>query len=1070
MAEAAYVTLKKFPTQSTNIFPIANSKLGGQFLTEFNMKSRESVATDSNVKYTIGPSFVHSYEDYQVSSVAGSDTRLEIAPGRGVIDGHFVELLTPIEIDMTEVNAGRTTPLSGNLAIGLKIVYSTVATIAGTIEVEYPIDENNSDQGIYRGVQVVIGPATGSKKLNTPSDVPTNQSKVTAHLILATFNYNSGNGFIDPDTIENNPDKIRSVDASRLFNLEQELGDRYVKNPNNADSSGLYGFASRRKSTSDATPVFGLERFDNCLFEWRNMNTDSVEEGLQDTDPAGTDRSRGKAGAKFISDDSGLYLNVPAKQGYILVNGQQKFRPNLNVPLPEADYVSGSYGVVGPVYTKNIKAINSKLNGFYHLVNGKQRAYVDVLIDREDLPAISPLFSIGDYVTVREDQTPINVDSFEGTGYPSTIYPIIPGKVVSVAYGGIESSSASKLIRDVLDGVCLAEITSDADSCPFEIDEDRLTASNKNYDGTFDEDGNPHYTLTTITPDDVARYFKLSEESYRGVPAVDVSVVEADSAYRTALGNYATKKLAAAEKYINYSVAKTNYETKCEEYGSRPSAQQQAELDELKASMDRQYALYISARDAFDESTMYLMSLRQGHDYFLYTIQTKNKQSDVIASVSVVFIVTASGDHEYGGPLWLSGPIYPATDEMVGGFQDVDHSILGKGYVHIDDEHHLVLNDFSMLMGDILALQLAQGFSVPSGLDPEVVQQELDEYGNDRVAFPKYEVLDQIVSSSQLTDDAGIPSYKIEIHLSLPHVEEGETATINLHNIDSRFGTYIHLYIEGDAESNTILNISDCQKIRIDSNISGTPTINLNNSCLYYDYSVMNKLNRIYGLSLWYERFSADDPRIHVEGLTVYSDVRVRSDSDENVGRKYDTDTNKVNTNDLYYGYNLESITFSKYGEIIGAGISICNATTANLLATESTIEGFLYKEFVLPQNTTDLQYPINKVKNVIKIDGSFTTVYKPSGSSKYICIDTIFTANINVANKVKEVAAGRIGIHYLGKFVTMSLPDASTLAYTQLSDDDVRKYGHSDVTTLHEGVSTKSYHTFRGSSSNNID
>lgn len=1053
MVETAYAILKKFPTQSTNIFPIANSRLGGQLLTEFNLKSRESVATDSNVKYTIGPSFVHSLEDYQVSPVAGSDTRLEIAPGRGVIDGHFVELLAPIEVDMTDVNANRTTPLSGNLAIGLKIAYSTIATMAGTIEAEQPVDSNTAETNVYAGVQVVIGPSEGANKLNTPSEVPEDPSKVTVHLLLATFNYNSGNGFIDPSTVENNTDKIRSVDASRLFNLEQELGGRYVENPDTADSSGLYGFASRRKSDSDATPVFGLERFDNCLFEWRNMNTDSVEEGLLDEDPSGTDRSRGKAGAEFVQNASGLYLNVPAKQGYILVNGQQKFRPNLNVPLPEANYVSGSYGVVGPTYTKNVKAINTRINEFYHLVNGKQRAYVDVLIDREDLPRITKSFRVGDYVVVREDQTPTGLDTFEGTGYPSTLYPVVPGIVKSAKYIGKNKISDDTFLVDAIDGTCISTIVSTFEKAPFVEGADGTL---KQFYGEFDDNGEPIYgEHDDITDTYMNEFLGIDKSELRGEPMLDEDLIDHDAVDRA--------QDAVASSMAIYVVAFMTYTAKRSQYILDPTEAKKAAMEEAERAKN-------AAKQSLHDAQLAYFSLIGLKDYILYRVEKLNEDSEVTSSTTYVFAVKEASSFAYGGPVWLSGPTYPATEDSIGGFQSVNPSILGKGYVHIDDENHLVLNDFSMLMGDILALQLAQGFSIPSGLDPQVVQQELDEYGNDRVAFPKYEVLDQIVSSTALTDDGGIPSYKIEIHLSLPHVEEGQTATINLHNIDSRFGTYIHLYIEGDAESNTILNISDCQKIRIDSNISGTPTINLNNSCLYYDYSVMNRLNRMYGLSLWYERFSADDPRIHVEGLTVYSDVRVRSDSDENVGRRYDTDTNRVNTNDLYYGYNIESVTFSRYGEIIGAGISICNATTANLLASESTIEGFLYKEFVLPQNTTDLQYPVNKVKNVIKIDGSFTTVYKPSSSSKYICIDTIFTANINAVNKVKEVAAGRIGIHYLGKFVTMSLPDASTLAYTQLSDDDVRTYGHSDVTTLHEGVSTKSYHTFRGFSSNNID
>ena len=100
----------RFPVNSTNIFPIANSTAGGQLVTEYNLRSRESVGTDSAVQYMIGPSFVHSERDYKVTlqtditGVPVSSSVLQIAPGRGVFNGHFVELLTPMTIDLNEAN------------------------------------------------------------------------------------------------------------------------------------------------------------------------------------------------------------------------------------------------------------------------------------------------------------------------------------------------------------------------------------------------------------------------------------------------------------------------------------------------------------------------------------------------------------------------------------------------------------------------------------------------------------------------------------------------------------------------------------------------------------------------------------------------------------------------------------------------------------------------------------------------------------------------------------------------------------------------------------------------------
>ena len=44
------MNFKRFSVGTTNIFPIANSTAGGQLLTEYNLRSRESVNTNQSVK------------------------------------------------------------------------------------------------------------------------------------------------------------------------------------------------------------------------------------------------------------------------------------------------------------------------------------------------------------------------------------------------------------------------------------------------------------------------------------------------------------------------------------------------------------------------------------------------------------------------------------------------------------------------------------------------------------------------------------------------------------------------------------------------------------------------------------------------------------------------------------------------------------------------------------------------------------------------------------------------------------------------------------------------------------
>ena len=48
-----------FPVNTTNIFPCANTTKGGQLMTEFNLRSRESVGVDESIQYMSGLSYVH---------------------------------------------------------------------------------------------------------------------------------------------------------------------------------------------------------------------------------------------------------------------------------------------------------------------------------------------------------------------------------------------------------------------------------------------------------------------------------------------------------------------------------------------------------------------------------------------------------------------------------------------------------------------------------------------------------------------------------------------------------------------------------------------------------------------------------------------------------------------------------------------------------------------------------------------------------------------------------------------------------------------------------------------------
>lgn len=125
----------KFSTGTTNIFPLANSTTGGQLMTEYNLRSRESVKVgpidhDNRIQYMVGESFVNSEDDFKLSKSSSGDNQIfEISSGRAVINGHFFESLVPVTINLAEANTtlrkNAQPGLKGDLVVGLRAMYST---------------------------------------------------------------------------------------------------------------------------------------------------------------------------------------------------------------------------------------------------------------------------------------------------------------------------------------------------------------------------------------------------------------------------------------------------------------------------------------------------------------------------------------------------------------------------------------------------------------------------------------------------------------------------------------------------------------------------------------------------------------------------------------------------------------------------------------------------------------------------------------------------------------------------------------------------------------------------------
>lgn len=811
-----------FPVWSTNIFPLANDvKQGGQLMTEYNVRSIDSVGTAEKVKYMIGPSFVHAEEDFKVriqTDGAGtiiSSSTLEIFPGRGVINGHYIESLTPVTIDLLEMNAkakaeGRPA-IKGPLVLGLRAMYSTLPTMAGAMMVD------NKDE-MYEGIQVVILPKSEFKM---PTDVPNQQDKVTAHLKLAEFNFI--NGAINT-VVNNYPQKIKHIDAIRITDFDNLFSDVYIKKTG-LNTKKLYVFSGK-----GTDPKSGKDTWCDA--------TDSLV--VWDLNPKLTTTKPGLAQAGFGTTSKGYtQLVVPHKQvdGMLDTSGKTQYYANRVIDLPLADYSKGTAGTVDKKYTNRIKEISQKLHDIYRLPNGKQVGYIQILDVIEDLPSINSNWKIGDYIIVGQDNT--LDETIDGIRPPSTMYVLLPGIVTEYTYHSAVKNSAK--VPAALTGIELAR-------------DSRDVANGEE--------------VNINDPDVYREYFDLT---------------------------------------VNY-----------------------------RGSVNTDY---------------FMIALTSGKDVTRY-----------------YYTVSQSGERGYSNPVYVTGEIPLAQEDTIGGFYNVPETQLDNGYVFRDENGNLRLLDYGLLRSGTLAYQLGEDFEAPAGITAEELQVHLDDYINQRVAFPNFE-------HTQNADNPNVIEVTIDIS------DEEDETEINIYDIDCRFNTSVFLHINGKATEKCTINISDCQRIRIDGNIGGTPTINLYRSCLYYDPNIIDTLNIIKDMSLWYERYEETDANLLVDNMTV-------RECDAPIVPEDIEFWNPTTPNDNHYMYALQSITFGPDGSIIGCGLFVKNETSANISEGHYVITS----TFEIPQGA-GLAYPRTKMKKPIKITGSFINAYATSSPVGYMVMDTNFSA-----------------------------------------------------------------------------
>lgn len=915
-----------FAVATTNIFPLSNSTKGGQLVTEFNLKSRDMVATNPDIKYQVGPSFIHSLDDFKVKLLEDTDVPdydatktynkgdyciydndtyicvvdittpepfdsehwnktvistsiIQVDPGRAVINGHYVETLAPMIVDLKAANAElqqtSQEPLYGNLSIGIKSYFSTENTMSGAMLVE------NTDN-MYVGIQLVI---TKTSDFKTPDDCPTDRDSVTADIKLADFTY--VNGAVSESSITPNVDATRYIPSSRIRDFDSILDDKYVTAENLVDR--LFYTYSGKSGWCDSTGSL--------------MVFDQYPEQHQVTE----DNFHTAGEAKFVTDSDGnVHFVIPHKQQDAIIlndNDERLFYADKDLQFPTADFATGSSGIVNEKYTQNIKDIAAVINTYKQFTNGKQIMYLDTLsVDSEgklsyDFPTDLSKFNVGDYILVREDYTVSN--AIDDGVAPSTMYFVLPGGVIAVDPMGLTTTQP--------DGVRLG-----------------------NTQSFWEGDGTP--VPTTEDPDASELLDLFNYTTYRGTT----------------------------------------------------------------------------------------------DDYF----EIIYHNIDDTVKTSYYYPVSSAGAKTWSNPILLTGGVPLATEDQIGGFYNAstDAEYADAGYVYLDNTGHLRLLDYALLRYGTLAYQLGEDFRVPSNQTLEYVQSYLDESVNARIAFR---------TNAQLTTTPTM----LNVYIPLPE-EEG---VINLYNIDSRFGTgvYVHFLTEnknGDYSGITI-NITDCEKIRIDNSITTLPNgpiINVFRSCLYYDAEIINyirvcdpdnKREEMFpaytdftgfeDLTLWYSRFATNDPDLIVNGMEI---------SQPNVAMATQEITfwDESVSGDNHYSYALRSITLSGSGKLISCSLYVSNNSTPDT-SVDANSHIIIGGKFVLPQGSA-LNYPLACINSPLQITGTFTTAYLDSFGTKWITTETSFTAKTGVYSVTTGMADGSIAFNSKTELLDTTYTNVQTI------------------------------------------
>ena len=1007
-----------FPVASTNIFPLSNSTKGGQLVTEFNLKSRDMVATNPNVKYQIGPSFIHSMDDFKIKLLEASDVP-DYDDSKMYDKGDYCRYgddpnnldtyicIKDIRSYDDDETTSRETTFKGN---GVKTEFEFESDGVVTKITSVTVDEESVPDTDYELdnsekpslIRFNTAPANKADidveyKIVLHTDPSNSKYWVKTSISTSILQIGTGRAVINGHYVESLAPMQVDLNLANTELKQLHQGELYGNL-----SIGIKSFFSTENTMAGSMLV---ENTDNMYVGIQLVIMRQDEFKTPNDEECWDDYSKVTADLKLAD--------------FTYVNGiisASSITPNQNATrYISSERIFDFDSILDDKYVTSENLVNNKLYTFSGLSRWWCDSRSSLMEWDSDIETTynKPAFSEAQFVKDIRDNVHFVVPHKQMDG------PIIDSTGREVYFADRDIPFPTANYNQETSGIVTKEYTQQIKGIANVINTYKMFTGGKQVMYlevlTVDSDGTRISTPEYSFPENIDKQTNFNVGDY--------ILVREDYT----MNNSEDEGAAPATMYVVLPGGVSAIGTMTTTLPSADGIRLGAPV--VLWEGDGAARPTPTVPDADELATLFNYTTCRGslNDYFEIIYHNLEDTE----TTSYYYPVTAAGPKSWSDAILLTGGVPLASDNQVGGFYNAtnDDAYLDAGYVYLDDTGHLKLMDYSLLRSGALAYQLGEDFSVPSNQTLEYIQPFLDENVNQRVAFKTNEPL---------------TSTPTVININIPLSDE--EGVLNIYDIDSRFGTAVYLHFLTDKNkdySNLVINIINCEKIRIDSSITtlqdNGPLINIFRSCLYYDAQVLNyirtcdthdKRETLFSaytdftgfdnLTLWYARFSTSDPDLTVNGMEI---------SAPNVDMKTEDITFWTETisDDVHYSYALRSITLSESGRIIGCSLYVSNNSTVKSKPIDAIKPIVIGGDFVLPQGEA-LNYPMACLDSPLMITGSFTTAYLPDGGNEWVTTDTSFTAKTGTYEPSNGMLNGSIAFKSKSEFIPTTYTNVDTI------------------------------------------